>query len=234
MRLRTAVLLALALLVLAAGGALWWLYASREALIKRAIEHYGPEYAGVSVKVASVKLDPLDGRGAISGLEVGNPPGFSARHALSLGEVRLAVDPATLTSRVVRVRELVLDAPQVNYERSDKGDNLSVIQKNIESRLPRSRGGEGKAQPAEERRFIVDRVQVRNAKVSYGSALTTSLPDLQFRDLGKKTNGATAAELAQEIWSQLRREALARAPAALEGLRDRAKETVDSVRGLFK
>ena len=234
MRLRSVVLLALALLALVAGGALWWLYASREALIKRAIEHYGPQYAGVSVKVGKVTLDPLDGRGAISGLEVGNPPGFSAPHALSLGEVRLAVDPATLTSRVVRVRELVLDAPHVNYERGDKGDNLTAIQKNIESHLPKSRGGDRKAGPAEERRFIVDHVQVRNAKVSYGSALTTSLPDLQLRDLGKKTNGATAAELAQEIWSQLRREALARAPAALEGLRDQAKDAVDSVRGIFK
>ena len=213
MRVRTVLLLVALALLLAIGGAVWWLYASRDAIIKRGIEHYGPQYAGVSVKVGKVKLDPLDGRGAISGLVVGNPPGFSSASALSLGEVRLAVDPATLTSPVVRVRELVLDAPHVTYERGEKGDNLSAIQKNIESRIPRSRGGEKKSERADERRFIVDRVQVRNAKVSYGGALTTSLPDVQFRDLGKKTNGATAGELTEEIWSQLRREAVARAPA---------------------
>src|SRR5512146_2427424 len=101
MRARNVIVLAVALILLAGGGALWWLYASRDALIKRAIEHFGPELTGVSVRVASVKLEPLDGRGAIKGLEIGNPPGYKAPHAISLGEIALAVEPSSLTSSVV-------------------------------------------------------------------------------------------------------------------------------------
>src|SRR5689334_20999533 len=129
MKIRNVVFLAVALLVLGLGGALWWLYASRDALIKRAIERYGPELTGVSVKVGAVKLEPMDGTGSIRGLEVGNPRGYEAPRALSLGEMRLAVDPKSLAADVVHVKELSLEAPRITYERGPGGDNLTAIQK---------------------------------------------------------------------------------------------------------
>jgi hypothetical protein len=234
MRLRTVIIGLVVLLILAVGGAAWWLYASRDALIKRAIERYGPELTGVSVKVRAVKLEPLDGRGAISGIELGNPKGFSAPHSMTLGEVRLAVDPGTITSDVVHVREISLEAPSITYERGAQGDNLSAIQKHIESRLPKSKGGEGAAkEPGPERKFIIDRARVRGAKVNYAGMATVDLPEIQLRDLGKKTNGATAAEITREIWGELQRVAVQHAPAAIEGLRDKAKDATEKLRGLI-
>lgn len=236
MRLRTVLLLAAALAVLAAGGALWWLYASRDALVKRAIEHFGPELTGVTVKVKAVKLEPLDGRGAIAGLEIGNPSGFTAARALTLGEMRLAVDPGTLTAPVIRIQEVALEAPDITYERSARGDNLSAIQKHIESRLPKSEGGagEGGADPSPPKKFIVERLRVIKARVNYGGAVTVTLPDIELRDLGRKKGGATAGEITREVWSEVTRMAVNRAPAALEGLRDKAKDALDRARGLFK
>jgi hypothetical protein len=227
MKIRNVVLLVLALLVLAAGGALWWLYASRDAIIKRAIESYGPQVTGVSVKVGSVKLEPLDGRGAIRGLEVGNPKGFKAPRALSLGEMRLALDPASLAADVVHIREVSLEAPSITYERGANGDNLSAIQRHIESYLPKTAKGP-------ERRFIIDHVQVRKARVSYGGAVDVDVPDLQLRDLGRKAGGATAAEITREIWTAVTRQALAAAPASLRGLQERAKGAVESLKGILK
>lgn len=213
MRVRDVVLVILALLVLAVGGALWWLYASRDVLIKRAIERFGPELTGVSVKVASVRLEPLDGRGAINGLEVGNPKGCEAPHALSL------------------------EAPSIVYERGPGGDNLTAIQKHVESSLAKSEPakGDSKAEKkAKERRFIIDRVQVRKAKVSYGGRLAVDVPDLVLRDLGKKTGGATAAQITQEVWTAVTRQALAGAPASIRGLEERTKDAVDRLKGLLK
>lgn len=235
MKIRNVVLLVLALLVLAAGGALWWLYASRDAILKRAIESYGPQLTGVSVKVGSVKLEPLDGRGAIKRLEVGNPKGFTAPHALSLGEMRLALDPASLAADVVHIREVSLESPSITYERGANGDNLSAIQKHIESYLPRSAPGKGKpADKAAERRFIIDRVQVRKARVSYGGSLNVDVPDLVLNDLGKKAGGATAAQITQEVWTAVTRQALAAAPASIRGLQERAKGAVESLKGILK
>src|SRR5258706_10979600 len=143
MRVRTVLLAGSALLLLAAGGTLWWLYASREALIKHAIERYGPDLTGVSVKVKSVKLEPVEGLGAIGGLEIGNPPRFSAPRALTLREMRLAVDPAPPTSDVGHIKEISLIAPSITYKRGANGDNLSAIHKNNESHLASFGGGKG-------------------------------------------------------------------------------------------
>src|SRR5439155_18682525 len=165
MRVRTVILAVAALAVIALAGGAWRLYASRDALIKRAIEHFGPELTGLTVTVKSVKLEPVEGRGAISGLEIGNTRGFSGANALTLGEMRLAVDPATLTSDVVRIREISLEAPNITYERGAQGDNLSAIQKRIESQLPKSKGSAGGKDASPQRKFIVDHVQVRGAKV---------------------------------------------------------------------
>jgi hypothetical protein len=237
MRIRTLVLLVAGLLVLAVGGTAWWLYASRDALIKRAIERFGPELTGVSVKVGSVKLEPLDGTGAIKGLEVGNPPGYKSPRALSLGEMRLAVDPASLTSEVIHIKEISLEAPSIVYERGPGGDNLSAIQKHIESSLPKSapEKGDSKAEKkAKERRFIIDHVQMRKARVSYGGALNVDVPDLTLKDLGKKSGGATAAQITGEIWTAVTRQALAAAPASIRGLEERAKGAVDRLKGILK
>ncbi|HEX7055137.1 MAG TPA: hypothetical protein VF211_14525 [Burkholderiales bacterium] len=235
MRTRNAILLVVALLAVAAGGAAWWLYASRDALLKRAIETFGPQLTGVSVKVASVRLEPLEGRGAIRGLEVGNPRGYRAPHALSLGEMRLAVEPASLAGDVVHIREISLEAPSITYERGPGGDNLSAIQRHIESFLPKSQPGDSRAEKsAKERRFIVDRVQVRKARVSYGGSLAIDVPDLQLRDLGRKSGGATAAQITREIWTAVTRRAIASAPAAIRGLEEKAKSAVDRLRGLLK
>ena len=237
MRARTFILLALGVVLVVVGAGVWWLYSSRDALIKRAIEHYGPQLTGTAVKVREVKLEPIDGRGAISGLEIGNPPGFSAARALAVGEMRLAVDPGTLTSDVVHVKEISLEAPTITYERGAQGDNLSAIQKHIKSQLPKSQGGSGaaeKSKDAPQRKFIVDHVQIRQAKVSYGGAVTVDLGDVHLRDLGKKKGGATAAELTDEVWTELSRVAMSRAPAAVQELRDKAKGATDKLRGLFK
>jgi uncharacterized protein involved in outer membrane biogenesis len=137
---------------------------------------------------------------------------------------------------VVHVQEISFESPSITYERGAQGDNLSTIQKHIQSQLPRSRGSAEakKDEGAPQRKFIVDHVQVRKAKVSYGGLVNADLPDLHLRDLGKKRGGATAAEIADEIWSELSRTAIQRAPAAIEGLRDKAKDTVERLRGLVK
>src|SRR2546423_15486479 len=93
MSLRAAILGFLAIVILAAVGGAWWLYKSRDALIKRALEHYGPQLTGVPVTVKAVNLEPFDGRRAITGLDLGNPQGLSPPHAGTPREARRAPRP---------------------------------------------------------------------------------------------------------------------------------------------
>jgi len=234
MKIRNLLLIALAVVVLAAGGGLWWLYASRDALVKRAIEHFGPEITGVSVTVRRVKLEPVDGKGSIAGLAVGNPAGYKAPSSVTLGEIRLALDVGTLTSEVVHLKELVIDAPELTYERGPGGDNFSAIQKHVDQQVGKPGGGEKKAESSSGRKFVIDNLIVRDAKVKFSDALTMPMPNLHLRDVGKKSNGATAGEVVKTVWDQLAGSAGNLASRAGDALKEGAKGAVDSAKGAVK
>ncbi len=233
MKVRSVVLAGIAVAAVAAAGAAWWIYSSRDRLLKEAIERYGPQLTGVSVEVRSVRLEPVEGKGSVRGLQIGNPPGFKAAHALTLGEMRVAVDFATVAKDVVHLKEVVLDAPAITYERGGGGDNLSVIQKHIDAEVARLSGpGQPGAAPA--KKFVVDNLYVRNAKASYSDTVSMPLPDVHLRDVGKKSNGATAGEITKSVWDALARSTTGLASRALGGLKDGAKSVGESVRGMFK
>jgi hypothetical protein len=220
---RNILLAAMATLLLAAGGALWWLVASMDGLVKRAIEHWGPEITGVAVRVAQVRIEPTEGRGTIKGLFVGNPKGFQAPYALKLAEMRLTLDPASLTGNVVVVRELLLQAPDMVYERGQGSDNLTVIQRNVDAWVARNTAPA--SGPA--KRFIIEHARITGGKAHFGTTVSSSMPDLHLRDVGKKSNGATAGEVVKQVWGAMLR--------SVTGLASRAGSAIKEGWGkLFK
>jgi uncharacterized protein involved in outer membrane biogenesis len=235
-----AILGVLAVLV-AAGALLAW--NSLDLLVRVALEHWGPEVTGVKIDVDEVRISPRDGRGHISGLEVGNPPGFSSPRAARFGEVRLALEPATIASEVVHVRELAIASPQVTYERGDRGTNLDAIQRSIEAYVKAAAGGDsgtGSA-PKPRRKFVIDRLTIRKARVLMtnkglgGQGLTFDLPDVDLRDVGKKQGGVTASQVAQLVAATLQQRIAMRVLSNVDALRRGGLEgAVDALRNLIK
>ena len=193
--------LILALFVVAAGGA-WWLFMSIDGLVKQAIERWGPEITGVAVRVQSVRIQVTEGRGTIRGLFVGNPKGFEAPHALKLDEMRLTIDPASITKDVVVIKELLLAAPDVVYERGQGSDNLAVIQKNVDAWVAKN-AGEKKPDAGPGKKFVIENLLIKDGKAHFGTTLSSSMPDLHLHDIGKKTNGATAGEVVKQVWGAM-------------------------------
>jgi hypothetical protein len=193
------------LLVLAA--AAWWVFTSLDWLVKSAIESRGPLLTGTPVTVASVRISASDGRGTLSGLDIGNPPGFSTPYALRANTISVAIDPASLTAAVPVIREIVIDAPDITYENTGTRGNLELIQRNIESAVrgesAQAKGQGGAHKPA--RRFVIDRVLIRQARVSIHSPLLKGgmanfvLPDVELRGLGAGGQGVTGAEAARQV-----------------------------------
>jgi hypothetical protein len=230
------------LAVLAAGGA-WLAYNYLDVIVKTALEHWGPDVTGVKVEVAQVQISPADGRGRITGLDIGNPPGFTSPRAARFGEIRLAIDPATVTSDVVLVRELAIEAPQVTYERGDRGTNLDAIQKSIEAYAKRAAGGEGgsEGKPAAKRRFVIERLDIRKGRVTMtgkslrGQGLAFDLPDVQLRDVGKRQGGLTASQVAGVVSSTLQQRIAMRVLTNVEALRRGGLEgAIDALKGLVQ
>ena len=234
------------LLVLGLAGGAWWVYHSRDALLASAIRTYGPEITGVSVKLGSVHLEPTEGRAILSGLELGNPPGFKTAHALRLDRVELRLDIASLTGDVVQIQEISIRQPRVGYEYASTGSNLDVIQRHVEAYVaahssPAQPGAVAK--PAT--RVFIGRFNLEGASADVsaealkGQAVSVGLPDIHLRDIGKKAGGVTPAEAASQIVGAIRQETTrAVTPLHLGGVvetvRKGAASVVDKVKGFFK
>src|SRR5512145_2128148 len=91
---------ALSLLVVAAIAAYLWFSNPLNSLVKAAIEKFGTEMIQAQVSVGKVDLSPTDGKGALSGLSLGNPKGFKTSHAFRAGHIELALEPASLAEDV--------------------------------------------------------------------------------------------------------------------------------------
>ena len=165
---------ALVVLAVLAGGA-WWLYTSLDFVVKSAIERVAPDILGVSVGVRAVKLSAADGRGTLRGIEIGNPPGYSSPRALRAGTVSVGIDPATLASDVVVIRDILVQSPEIAYELRDGTNNLDAIRRNIEAYVKRAagdaaaQGAAGRKAPG--RRYVIGRITLRGARVTMTNPL---------------------------------------------------------------
>ncbi|MFL6662584.1 MAG: hypothetical protein ACJ8G7_10400 [Rhizobacter sp.] len=225
---------ALLVVLLLAGGA-WWLHGNLDSIVKRAIAHYGSQMTQARVAVDAVEIRSADGSGVIRGLVVGNPAGFRTAHALKVGVIDVAVDMRTLADPVIVVKRIVIEAPDVIYEKGDTTTNFEAIQQNIARALGTSAGGAtagpGGAAP---RKLIVDELVIRNAKAQAaapglgGRTVSATLPDITLRNVGRAQGGVTPAQLGDIV-----ARALSQRLVASLGFDRVLKSLGDRVKGLF-
>jgi hypothetical protein len=233
-------------LVLALAGGLWWFYHSLDALVASAIRTFGPEITGVSISLDRVKINALDGRAELHGLVVGNPKGFSTDHALSLGEIGMTLDLASLTKDVIVIKQVSIVKPDVTYELSAEGSNLGVIQWNVDRYVGQHRTGAAfQAEREQGKKLVIETLTIKNATVTVSTAVvqrppvSVPLPDLHLRDIGKQSGGATAGEAVKQVLGALT-QSVTRTIASrnLGGMIDTLKQdpgsAVDTLKGLFR
>ncbi|HUL42239.1 MAG TPA: hypothetical protein VLV32_10110 [Burkholderiales bacterium] len=201
------VLLGIAVVVLLViAGTVWWLYTSLDSVVASAIREYGPQITGVSVRLSSVKILPADGTASLRGLVIGNPKGFNTEHALSLSEISMKLDIASLTKDVVLIKDISIIKPDIAYDYGPSGSNLDVIKHNVDRYVGASLRGTSESKgKSSGKKFIIENLYVKDGKVEVstemlkGKTESVSLPDLHLRDIGKKSNGATAGEVTGEV-----------------------------------
>jgi hypothetical protein len=233
-------LIGVVILVLIVGG-LVFLYLSLNRVIRSAVETYGPQVTKSDVKLGSVNVSPFSGNALLSNLIVGNPQGFKTPSAFTLGAMSVSLDVRSLLSDTVAIREIVISAPEITYELGPGGSNLTALQKNVEayagagaksgSGTPQAQGG-GK-------KVIIDRLRVEKSKlnVSVGVPLqaqttTLELPDIEMKDIGKKGEGASMADVVEKILEEVNRHAAkAVANADMKGLAEKARKEAEGSTG---
>jgi hypothetical protein len=225
---------AVLLLLLVAGGA-WWLHGNLDSIVKRGIAHYGSQMTQARVAVDAVQIHGADGSGVVRGLVIGNPAGFRTAHALKVAAIEVALDMRTLADPVVVVRRIVIDAPDVVYEKGDTTTNFDAIQQNIARTMGTpATGGDKAAQEAPPRKLIVDELVIRRARAQAsapglaGRTVSATLPDIVLRNVGRAQGGVTPAQLGQIVARALSQ----RLVASLSF--DTVKSLGDRVKGWFK
>jgi hypothetical protein len=234
-------------LILALGVGLWWLYHSLDALVASAIRTYGPEITGVSIHLDGVTIDALDGRAELRGLVVGNPPGFTSDHALSLGAISMTLDLDSLARDVIVIKRIAVTKPAVTYELNAEGSNLGAIQRNVDRYVGKHRDAAGapRSEPESGKKLVIETLTIKGATATVSTAVVTSrsasvpLPDLRLSNIGKQSGGATAGEVVEQVLGALT-QSVTRTVASrnLGGLVDALKQdpgaAVDKLKGLFR
>jgi hypothetical protein len=218
--------------VLVIGGA-WWVHSSLDGMVQRAIGHYGSQMTGSRVAVDSVELRTTDGRGVIRGLVVGSPAGFRAPHVLKVGVIDISLDARTIADPVVVIRRIAIESPDVIYEKGQSQTNFEAIQQHIAQALgtPAGHTGSGSGAGSAPRRLIVQELEIRHARAQAtapglaGQTISTTLPDITLRDIGREQGGVTPAQLGQIVTKALTQRLVASLgfDRAFKSLGDRVK-----------
>jgi uncharacterized protein involved in outer membrane biogenesis len=203
-------------------------------LIEHGVETAGPRITGTDVSLGSARVSIFDGKGSLHSLHIDNPKGFDSKRAFDLGEIGIAVDVKSVTSSVIHIRSIVIDAPELVAEFDAAGrSNLNTI---LEHARATSRGKaapeKGEA-PPEETKLIIDEFRFTGAQVqvlapSFELDKVLKLQPVVLRGLGGQ-NGASAADIAAQAMRPIVEAAMRAAmqeyvAAQRDKLGDKAKE----------
>lgn len=185
-------------------------------IIKKAVTTVGPKALGAPVELQTVRVSPFTGLVHLKGLVIGNPEGFHTDSAAQIGEFKVQVELASLLTDKIVVKEILIDGPQITYEKSLKSSNFTELQKNVEAFA-----GPKEEAPADEpaveepadkkpgKKVQIDKLLVQNGKVKIsitalkGKEMTVPLPKIEKEGIGADKDGATMAEAAKEVWGSI-------------------------------
>lgn len=168
------------------------LFQSTGAILKTAINEWGPKLTGVETRVSEVSINPWTGSGTIRGLYLGNPKGYSAKPAIEIRHVDIRVNFKSLTAPVVEIVELQIRQPHINLEGGLRQNNLTQILDHLQKQK-KSDASSGHS----------PKVRIRTLKIikAHLSMMVSGLPDtdLDLPDIEMQNFSGSASEVTSEI-----------------------------------
>jgi len=178
-----------------------------DGAIKRGVETAGPKLTKTDVKLSLVSISLFSGSGKMKGLVIGNPEGFKSPSAIQVGTAGLDLQPRSIFSDKVIIRSIVVEGPEITFESDLKSVNLKKLLNNLEE----ATGGSEKNPAAPKqpeakagKKLEVDDFLIKGGKIHVvvpvlNQSTTVNLPEIHLQDLGKGSDGITAAELSKRI-----------------------------------
>ncbi len=183
-------------------------------LVKMAVNTYGPKITGTELRVDDVGISIFSAEAKLKKFFLGNPAGFKSASAMKVGSIHVDVDEGSLTKDTIIINTVEVVGPEITYEKRGQTDNFQSILNNVQKNVPK--GETAKKETAKEgpgKQLIINDFILKNGKVNLAVAMPggvlgeqeikADLPDIHLKDIGKKKGGASAAEVAKEIFAAI-------------------------------
>ncbi|MBN1893271.1 hypothetical protein JW906_02205 [bacterium] len=199
-------------LVIAAG--VLFLMTNLNFIVKSAIQKYGSEAVQTAVRVDRVNISLKQGSGAIHGLTIANPSGFSFPFAFSLGKILLDIDIQSITGEVKIIDDITVEAPEVFVEMNqDRRVNLNEIKKALVRQAPSKTKQPAAGKTGQKPKLIIRHLRFAEGIIHTklapqgGKEQKLRLPVLEMRNIGGRS-GAYPDQIARQILNELTRHAM--------------------------
>ncbi len=206
------ILIAGVVVIVVVAGIAFFALSNLGPIIKKSINTFGPQITKTNVKVEDVGISILSGQATIKKFLLGNPAGFKSGQAMTVASIYVDIDEGSITQNPIIINKIEILAPEITYEKIAGSDNFQTLLKNIK----KSAKAEGKSakksdagQGKKGKKIIIDDVVIKGGKVHLVVAgltdnkITAPLTDIHLTDIGRKTNGATAAQAFEQIFASL-------------------------------
>jgi hypothetical protein len=183
-------------------------------LVKMAVNTYGPKITDTELRVDDVGISIFSAEAKLKKFFLGNPKGFKSASAMKVASIEVDVDEGSITKDTIIIKKVEVVGPEITYEKRGKTDNFQSILNNVQKNVPK--GESAKKEPTKEgpgKKLIINDFILKNGKVNLAVAMPggvlgdqeikTDLPDIHLKDIGKNKGGASAAEVAKEIFAAL-------------------------------
>lgn len=183
-------------------------------VVKTAVNRVGPGITQTKVELAGAHISPLTGSGELSGLTVGNPPGWVSANALYLGRISISLKPLSIFADHIVIDDLEIEQPEFVYETKIVSSNISDLLKNMNSGKAETAGAKSNGKTV---KFEVKHLRLTRGKVTLGvgeKELPLPLPTIDLRDIGTAEGGITADQLAVAVMKNVSSEIISTTTSA--------------------
>jgi hypothetical protein len=209
MKIGKIILIIVGVLAIGIAGGVYYVLTNLDSIVKEAIEKYGSEAAKTAVRVPSVSIRLTEEKGAIKGLTVANPHGFSSPSVFRLGEISIKIDARSVTSSPIVIDEIHIASPQVVYEMNQAlSSNILVLKKNIQDsaaskkKAPEEKKAAGKEIKIRIKKLVMDRGGIEAHVAALDKPQSVVLQHFDMTNVGGQ-HGATPSQIAEEILTKL-------------------------------
>ncbi len=176
-----------------------------------------PGITGTDFHLGILALNQYSGHLEVGDMQLSNPSGYSEKYAVTLGGLTVDLEPLSLASDVIHVRDIVVKDVFVSYVSggAEGVNNFKQIQYNVAGGKEKYEAKQKAAEAEEEakknepkseessKKVIIDHLQITGVSIKLGPVPIRIPVDITLTDIGKESGGAMFADVWKEIYASI-------------------------------